>query len=130
VNTVVIADDFTEFRRFIRSMLQTRGFHIVAEASDGLEAVAKATELQPDLVLLDIHMPNLNGLKAAAQIRSTAPKSRIIFVSQYTDPDIVQSAMREGAAGYICKSTIGSELLPAIEAALAGMSDFSVLDGR
>jgi len=120
VNTVVIADDCAEFRRVLRSTLQTKGFHIVAEASDGLEAVAKAAELQPDLVLLDIQMPILNGLDAAVQIRSMAPRSRILFVSLNTDPDIVQSAMREGAAGYLRKSTISCQLVPAIEATLAG----------
>ena len=120
MKTVVIADDFAEFRQFVRSKLQGNGFHIVAEASDGLEAVTKAAELQPDLVLLDIQMPNLNGLEAAAQIRLVAPKSQILFVSQNSDPDIVQSAMSNGAAGYLCKSKINGALVPAIEAALAG----------
>lgn len=119
-NTIVIADDFAQFRRFIRSRLQGEEFQIVAEASDGLEAVAKTTRLQPDLVLLDVQMPNLNGLEAAVQIRSTAPNSKILFVSQNTDPDIVQSAMRDGAAGYLCKSAINRELLPAVKAALSG----------
>ena len=118
--SIVIADDFAEFRRFIRSKLRGNGFHVVAEASDGLEAVAKAAELQPDLVLLDIQMPNLNGLEAAAQIRSVAPKSRILFVSQNTDPDIVQAGMSDGVAGYLCKSKVNRELVPAIEAVLAG----------
>jgi len=125
-NTIVIVDDFPEFRRFVRSKLQGNGFHIVAEASDGLEAVAKAAELRPDLVLLDIQMPNLNGLEAAAQIRSVAPKSRLLFVSQNTDPEIVQSVMSDGAAGYLCKSKINHELVPAIEAALAGKRFVSV----
>jgi len=125
-NTIVIVDDFAEFRRFVRSKLQGNGFHIVAEASDGLEAVAKAAELRPDLVLLDIQMPNLNGLEAAAQIRSVAPKSRLLFVSQNTDPEIVQSVMSDGAAGYLCKSKINHELVPAIEAALAGKRFVSV----
>jgi len=120
VNTIVIADDFAEFRRFVRSRLQGNEFHIVAEAADGLEAVAKAATLQPDLVLLDIQMPKLNGLEAAAQIRSTAPQSKILFLSQNTDPDIVQSAMSDGAAGYLCKSKINRQLVPAIESALAG----------
>ena len=106
VNTIVIADDFAEFRRFVRSKLQGDGFHIVAKAADGLEAVAKAAVLQPDLVLLDIQMPKLNGLEAATQIRSIAPQSKILFVSQNTDPDIVQSAMSNGEAGYLCKSKI------------------------
>jgi DNA-binding NarL/FixJ family response regulator len=119
-NTIVIADDFAAFRRIVRSSLQENGFQNVAEASDGLEAVAKAAELQPDLVLLDIGMPNLDGIKAAAQIRSIAPESRILFVSLNIDPDIVQSALSDGARGYICKSDISRELLPAIEAVLGG----------
>jgi len=120
MKTIVIADDFAEFRRFVRSKLQGNGFQIVAEAADGLEAVAKVAMVQPDLVLLDIQMPNLNGLEAARQIRSVAPKSKILFVSQNTDADIVQSAMSAGAAGYLFKSNINDALVPAIEAALAG----------
>jgi len=92
----------------------------VTEASDGLEAVTKAAELQPDLVLLDIGMPNLDGIKAAAQIRSVAPEAKILFVSGNTDPDIVQSALSDGARGYVSKSEMGRELLPALEAVLSG----------
>jgi|SRR6516225_10945207 len=129
VNTIVIADDFAEFRRFVRSKLQGDGFHIVAEAADGLEAVEKAAMLQPDLVLLDIQMPKLNGLEAATQIRSIAPQSKTPFVSQSTDPDIVHSAMRDGAARYLCKSKISRELVPAIEAAIAGKKTVYVEQG-
>jgi len=119
-HTIVIADDFVPFRRFLRLALQENGFQNVAEASDGLEAVAKAAELQPDLVLLDISMPNLGGIKAAAQIRSVAPESKILFVSQNNDPDIVRAALSDGAGGYVCKTEISRELLPAIEAVLGG----------
>src|SRR5262245_59932792 len=114
-NTIIIVDDFAEFRRFVRSKLQRNGFQIMAEASDGLEAVTKTAELKPDLVLLDIQMPNLNGLEAAAQIRSIAPKSKILFMSQNTDPDVIQSAMGDGASGYLAKSKLNHELVPAIE---------------
>ena len=119
-NTIVIADDFAPFRRFLRLQLHENGFQNVTEASDGLEAVTKAAELQPDLVLLDIGMPNLDGIKAAAQIRSVAPEAKILFVSGNTDPDIVQSALSDGARGYVSKSEMGRELLPALEAVLSG----------
>ena len=127
LKTIVIADDFAPFRRLIRSKLRTNGFQIVAEASDGIEAVSKTAELQPDVVLLDITMPRLNGLQAAAQIRSVAPASRILFVSQNGDPDIVQSAMSHGAAGFLNKSQIGSELLHAIQTALEGKTFVSAV---
>ena len=99
-------------------MLKENGFQNVAEASDGVDAVAKAAHLQPDLVLLDIGMPNLDGIKAAAQIRTISPEAKILFLSILTDPDIAQSALSDGAAGYIRKSEMNRELLPAIEAAL------------
>ena len=120
VITIVIADDLEAFRQFIRRKLSENGFQIVAEAEDGLEAVAKVAEFQPDIVLLDISMPRLNGIEAAAQIRATAPKSPVLFVSQNTDPEIIQAALRDGAAGYVRKSALNRDLLPAIETALGG----------
>jgi len=119
-DTVLIADDFVAFRWFVRLKLQEQGFQTVVEASDGLEAVAKAADLQPDLVLLDIAMPALNGIDAAVQIHSVAPQSKILFVSQNTDPDVVKSALSDGALGFVRKSEINRELLPAIEAVLGG----------
>ena len=119
-HTVLIADDFEAFRKFLRSELQMVGFREVVEASDGLEAAEKAAELQPTLVLLDIGMPNLDGLRAATRISSIAPKSKVIFVSQNTDPDIIRFALSDGAVGYLCKSSVKRELLPAIQAVLSG----------
>ena len=118
--TVVIVDDFAPFRRLLRSKLEVNGLQTVAEASDGLEAVAKAAELQPDLVLLDIGLPKLNGIKAAAQIHSIAPQSKILFVSLDSAPEIVRSLLRDGAWGYVRKSEINRELENAIEAVLQG----------
>jgi len=129
-NTILIADDFAAFRRLISSKLKENGFQTVAEASDGLEAVAQAATLQPDIVLLDIGMPNLDGIKAAAQIRTVAAKSKILFLSQFTDPAIVHSALSGGAMGYVYKSEIHRELLPAIEAALAGKTFVSAVLSR
>jgi DNA-binding NarL/FixJ family response regulator len=120
LSTVLIADDYAAFRSFLRLKLGEKGFRSIVEAEDGLDAVAKAMELQPDLVLLDIAMPKLSGIEAAARIGLVAPQTKVLFVSLSTDSDIVQSALREGARGYVLKSRIEHELLPAIEAVLQG----------
>src|SRR5262249_61502201 len=114
---VLVVDDFESFRRFVASSLGKRPeFQIIREAADGLDAVQQAGELQPDLILLDVGMPKLNGIEAARQIRRRAPKSKILFVSQDSSPDTVHVALETGAAGYVVKSDAGSELLPAIDA--------------
>jgi CheY-like chemotaxis protein len=94
-------------------------FQIVGQASDGLEAIQKAAMLQPDLVLLDIGLPKLNGLRAAEQIRRLAPRSKILFLSQEFSLDVVQHALDLGALGYLHKTRAG-ELLLAIDSVLAG----------
>ncbi|MFZ1008727.1 MAG: response regulator transcription factor, partial [Candidatus Sulfotelmatobacter sp.] len=100
----------------ICSILRTRPeLHVVAEAGDGLEAVQKAQELQPDLILLDIGLPSLNGLEAMSRIRQIVPGAKILFLTQNSDKDIVRIALRTGAQGYILKSDAQSELLPAVE---------------
>ena len=120
MNTVLIADDYAAFRSFLCSKLQENGFGSLVEAVEGLDAVAKAAELQPDLVLLDIGMPMLNGIEAAARIRLVAPQSKVLFVSQNTDSVIAQLALSNVAGGYVLKSRIDHELLPAIETVLQG----------
>ena len=117
---VLVVDDYEPFRRLIRSLLENSHFGIIAEASDGLEAVHKAQQLQPDLILLDIGLPKLNGISAAEQIRETAPRSKILFVSQESSPDIVQVALNLGGLGYLHKTRIHRDLMPAIESVLAG----------
>lgn len=92
----------------------------MGEASDGLEAVHKAEVLQPDLTLLDIGLPGLNGIEAARQIRKCALNSRILFLSQEISSDIVQEALSTGAQGYVVKADAGGELLTAIEAVVQG----------
>jgi DNA-binding NarL/FixJ family response regulator len=117
---ILVVDDFESFRRFVCSVLQQREEFQVTEASNGLEAVQKAEELQPDLILLDIGLPNLNGLEVAKRVRKLAPAAKILFVSQESSPDVVREALSLGALGYVHKPRCQTDLLPAIEAVLRG----------
>jgi DNA-binding NarL/FixJ family response regulator len=118
---VLVVDDYEPFRRFVCSTLGTKPeLQIVGEASDGLEAVHKAEELQPDLIVLDIGLPTLNGIEAVRRIRKLSPKSKILFISQESSADLVQEALALGALGYVVKTHAGSELLAAVEAVLKG----------
>ena len=118
---VLVVDDYEPFRRFVLSILEERPeLQIIGEASDGLEAVQKAEELRPDLILLDIGLPILNGIEAARQIRRLVQESKIIFVSQESSADVVQEAFRVGALGYVVKMDAGSALLNAVSAVLRG----------
>ena len=120
IKTLVV-DDYSPFRSFVCALLRPKAeLQIVDQASDGLEAIEKAEKLQPDLVLLDVGLPKLNGIAAARRIREVAPNSKIIFVSQETSPEAVQEALRFGASGYVSKAKAGAELLKAIDAALVG----------
>jgi DNA-binding NarL/FixJ family response regulator len=117
---IVVIDDYEAWRHFVASALEKRPeLRIVGEAADGLEAVQRVKELQPDLILLDIGLPKLNGLEAARRIRDCAPDTRIVFFSQNRSRDVVQEAMRIGD-GYVLKSSAASELLSAVEAVLQG----------
>jgi DNA-binding NarL/FixJ family response regulator len=122
---IVVIDDYEVWRRFISSELEQRPeFRIVGEAADGLEAVQKVQELQPDLIVLDIGLPKLNGLEAARRIRDCAPNTRIVFFSENRSRDIAEEAMRIGD-GYVVKSGAARELLSAVEAVLQGKQFFS-----
>lgn len=118
---VLVVEDFAPFRRFISSTLgKRRDLRIICEVADGLEAVQKVEELQPDLIILDIGLPTLNGIEAARQIRKRAPESKIIFLSQESSPEIVQEALTLGALGYVAKTRARSDLSHAVEAAIRG----------
>jgi CheY-like chemotaxis protein len=102
-------------------LLQVRPeYQVIGEASDGSEAVQRAEELKPDLIVLDISLPKLNGIEATRRIRHLSPSSKIIFLSQYNSLDVVQAALSTGALGYVCKTDAGRALLPAADAALRG----------
>ena len=116
-----MVDDYEPFRRFVCSTLgKRRDLQVVGEASDGLEAVRKAEELQPDLIVLDIGLPTLNGIEVARRIRKLSPESKILFMSQESSADVAQEAFSLGALGYVVKAHAGSELLAAVEAVCEG----------
>lgn len=118
---VLVVDDYEPWRRFVTSTLhQHPELLIIGEVADGLAAVQKAQELQPDLILLDIGLPTLNGIEAARQIRELAPNSKILFISENRSREIANEALRTGAGGYFVKSDAARELLPAIRAVLQG----------
>ena len=116
-----MVDDYPRFRQSVRSTFQKRPeLLVIGEVSEGLAAVRYSRELQPDLVLLDIGLPDLNGIEVARQIREVAPSSKILFVSENRSREIVTEALRSGGDGYVVKSSVASELLPAVDSVLQG----------
>ena len=114
---ILVADDSPEVRRSICNLLATiPAFEVLCEAADGAEAVSKAQELQPDIVLLDIRMPNLSGIQAAQSILEVSPQSEIIFLTQYASRHLATEALRVGARGYVLKTRAATDLVPAIHA--------------
>ena len=117
---ILVVDDFEPWRRCLCSFLRRRpAWQIICEASDGLEAIEKSRELQPDIVLLDVGLPTLNGIEAAKQIREVSPRSRVVFLSENTCPDVVREALRVGGCGYVVKRDAGGDLVAALDAAIA-----------
>lgn len=114
-------DDFEDWRKHVRLQLQARPeWQVICEVSDGVEAVRMAEELKPDLILLDIGLPILNGIEAARRIQQLSPHSKIIFLTAHTSLDIVKEVLSTGVQGYVYKAHAQSELLPAIDAVLQG----------
>jgi DNA-binding NarL/FixJ family response regulator len=123
---VLVVEDYEPFQRFICSTLEAMPeLQVICTVSDGLDAVQKAAELQPDLILLDIGLPRLNGIEAARRVRKVSPHSTILFLSQESSPDVVQEALNVGAQGYVLKARGESDLLTAVEAVRRGMQFIS-----
>ena len=123
---ILVVEDFAPFRQFISVMLAKRSdLEMICAVDDGLEAVQKAEELKPDLVLLDIGLPTQSGIAAARQIRKVAPETKIIFLTQESSAEAIQEARSLGACGYVLKEKAGSELLAAVEAVISGKLFFS-----
>ena len=118
---VLVADDYEPLRRFVSSTLEKLPqLKLICEASDGLEALQKALELQPEMIVLDINLPKLNGFEVARRVREHIPPLKIIFFSEDRSFDVAGDALRLGAYGYIVKSDAGRDLVPALEAVLRG----------
>jgi DNA-binding NarL/FixJ family response regulator len=125
---ILVVDDYEPFRRFVCSTLRKRPtLQIVGEASDGVEAVQKAEELKPDLIILDIGLPTLNGIEVARRIHTFSPRSKVIFVTQESSPDVMQATLNLGVWGYVLKTKAGSDLVAAVEAVLLGKRFVSTL---
>lgn len=118
---ILVVDDFEPWRRFVSSTFRKqKDLQILLEVSDGLEAVYRGEDLRPDLVVLDIGLPTLNGIKAGRRIREVSPNSKILFLSEQNSPDIAEAALEAGGAGYVIKSDAGRELLAAVKAVREG----------
>jgi DNA-binding NarL/FixJ family response regulator len=118
---IMVVEDYEPFRRFLASLVQKRPeWQIVCEVPDGAQAIQKAKELSPDLILLDIGLPELNGIEVARRIREIMPDSRILFVTQEPSLEIVREAFAIGARGYVLKAQSASELMLAVDAVLQG----------
>lgn len=132
VTQVLVVEDFEPFRIFVKSLLgNATGLRVICEVADGLQAVERAQELSPDLTLMDIGLPGLNGIEAARRILKFIPESKIVFLTQETAAEVVREALSLGTCGYVVKSQAGSHLLAAIEAVLQGKRFVSSgLDGH
>jgi len=122
---IILAEDHMAFRRFLRRELENaNGLMVVGEANDGRELLALLEQVTPDLIILDISMPNLSGLEAARRIRVSHPHVKILFLSMHKNPAYAQQAQKLGVAGYLLKEEMEQALLPAISQIRSGKPYF------
>jgi DNA-binding NarL/FixJ family response regulator len=123
---VVIADDHPVFRRGLKALLDGEdGLSVVGEAADGLEAVKVVLDLEPDVVVMDLHMPGMGGVDAAKQILEALPSLGVLVLTMHEDDELVFAAMKAGARGYLVKTTDDDEIVRAVQAIGAGEAIFS-----
>ena len=122
---VLLADDHGIVRKGLRAVLEAEAIGVIAEASNGREAVKLCEQYRPDVAILDIAMPQLNGIDATAQIRKASPSTQVLILSMHTDESYILRALNSGAKGYVLKDTADDEVLPATRALLQGKSYFS-----
>jgi len=119
--TIVLADDHPLLRKALRDLLEKdTAFEIVGEASDGEEAVNLAADIMPDVVIMDISMPNLDGLQATQQIKARCPNVAVLVLTVHTDDECILDILKAGAAGYLVKSAFGDEVIHAVRAVATG----------
>jgi len=117
---VLVVDDFETVRQWVRTRLDRTRFMVVGEAANGREACRQAQELLPELILLDLNLPDMNGFEVLRQLCRGVPSAKVLFLSAYNDADMVRRALEGGASGYVLKSEAQRELVPAMEVALCG----------
>jgi len=126
--TVLLCDDHAIVRQGLRALLEVaEDIHVIGEAENGRQAVQEAKRLQPQVVLMDLAMPQLNGIEAARQIAHAAPRARVLILSSYSDDEHLRQAVEAGVAGYLMKESAGNELLEAVRGTRDGGASFSPL---
>ncbi len=124
--TVLLVDDHAYIRKGVRYLLEaTPDIEVVATASNGIEAVARARALQPDVVIIDVSMPLMSGIEATKQICANCPRTRVLTLSIYDNSEYIQDALQAGARGYVLKDKIPNDLLEAVRALYSGRHYFS-----
>ena len=123
---ILVVDDFLPWQQFVQGMLESESdLKIIASATNGLEAVQKAVDLRPAIILMDVDLPKVNGFEATRQIRMRSPASQILFLSERRGRDLIEAAFQAGGCGYILKSDAYSDLLTGIRAILHGQKYIS-----